>query len=59
MIKNYYCIKDFEQFKVGHKFENLNGYVIHHLLIRGFISETDPNKIILSKKKKANGIKSK
>ncbi len=40
----YYCIKDFQQFKIGYKFDIDNQYVIRHLLEDGYISEKNPIK---------------
>lgn len=49
----YYCIKDFQQFKIGHKFDFKNGYIINGLLNFGYISKDNP-----IKKVKKDGIKS-
>lgn len=40
----YYCIKPFQQFKVGYKFDLDNGYVINGLLKDEYISEKNPIK---------------
>jgi len=43
----YYCIKNFQQFKIGNKFdldESSDLYIIRHLIEDEYISKVNPKK---------------